>query len=72
MSELPLMKLHVTVEGGWKATHIHVKSGGHYRVIAQGACEWDLKPVVIYDDAQGRVWVRSTDEFFDGRFVVLP
>lgn len=51
----------------WQPTHRH-KKGGLYRVIAEGLNEADRCPVVIYDDADGQVWVRSAQEFWDGRF----
>jgi hypothetical protein len=48
----------------------HLKSGGLYEVIAEGLMECDLRPVVIYRGVHdGQIWVRPTDEFFDGRFV---
>jgi len=54
----------------WKATHRHRK-GGLYRVIGPAILEADRSAVVIYDDAEGTVWVRSTTEFNDGRFTPL-
>lgn len=54
--------------GGWRPTHRHVKTGGLYRLIAGGRMEADLAPVAIYDDAQGRTWVRPSQSFYDGRF----
>lgn len=56
---------------GWRPTHRHRK-GGLYRVVARGSIEADLTPAVIYDDAEGRVWVRPAAEFDDGRFAALP
>lgn len=55
---------------GWQPTHRHRK-GGLYRVLMRGTREADLAPVVIYDDAEGRVWVRPAAEFDDGRFTAL-
>lgn len=53
----------------WRATHKHLKSGGLYRVITDDArLEWDMRPAVVYDNAEGHVWVRPCAEFFDGRF----
>ena len=47
----------------------HIKTGGLYRVLRHGRIEADLRAVVIYESlADGRVWVRPTDEFYDGRF----
>ena len=54
----------------WKATHRHRK-GGLYRVVGPAILEADRSAVVIYDDAEGTVWVRSADEFNDGRFTPL-
>lgn len=54
----------------WVATHRH-KKGGLYRMVGPAILEADRSDVVIYDDADGTVWVRSTDEFHDGRFTPL-
>ncbi|AKS46633.1 Protein of unknown function [Octadecabacter temperatus] len=54
----------------WKATHRHRK-GRLYRVVGPAILEADRSAVVIYDDADGTVWVRSADEFNDGRFTPL-
>ncbi|MEP5758363.1 MAG: DUF1653 domain-containing protein [Litoreibacter sp.] len=54
----------------WVPTHRH-KKGGLYRVLGRGVYEADRSDVVIYDDVDGTVWVRSTDEFEDGRFSKL-
>lgn len=56
----------------WKATHIH-KKGGIYRVINDNVLDSDdLSRQVVYDDGSGRTWVRSYEEFMDGRFKKLP
>ncbi|MEJ6392608.1 DUF1653 domain-containing protein [Gymnodinialimonas sp. 2305UL16-5] len=54
----------------WRPTHRH-KKGGLYRVLAGGIDEAERKPVVIYDDREGQIWVRSAEEFWDGRFTQL-
>ena len=54
----------------WCATHRHRK-GGLYRVVGPAILEADRTAVIIYDDAGGVVWVRSADEFNDGRFTPL-
>jgi hypothetical protein len=54
----------------WKATHRH-KKGGLYRLVGPAILEADRSAVVIYDDAEGTVWVRSAEEFNDGRFTPL-
>lgn len=51
----------------------HDKRGGKYRIINAGVMQHedpaiDNLPVVIYEDTDGRVWVRKVSEFFDGRF----
>ena len=54
----------------WAPTHRHRK-GGLYRVLGHGTWEADRSPAVIYDDADGTVWIRPTAEFEDGRFEAL-
>ena len=54
----------------WVPTHTH-KKGGAYRHLYNGILEVDRSAVVIYDDRDGRVWVRPHDEFHDGRFSPL-
>ena len=54
----------------WTATHMH-KKGGAYRKLYDGILETDRSAVVIYDDADGQVWVRPYAEFYDGRFSVV-
>lgn len=50
----------------------HLKSGGLYTFIAEGICERTLKPVAIYQaHRDGKVWVRESAEFFDGRFDIV-
>lgn len=52
----------------------HVKGGGVYEELARGHLqisdtEWDEKPCVVYRNVtNGKVWVRPSDEFDDGRF----
>ncbi|MEY1555364.1 hypothetical protein AB3Y40_06980 [Yoonia sp. R2331] len=55
----------------WTATHRH-KKGGLYRRVADAVLESDRSAVVIYDDKDGTIWVRSKGEFEDGRFTRLP
>lgn len=57
-------------EPAWTPTHQHRK-GGYYREVMRGTHEADRSPVVIYDDVEGTVWVRSAAEFDDGRFTAL-
>ncbi len=49
----------------------HKKTGGIYQLVALGAREADLAPMVSYACAEtGMVWFRPADEFFDGRYEV--
>ncbi len=59
-----------TSKAAWHPTHRHRK-GGLYRVVGPAIFEADRSDVVIYDDADGTVWVRSAQEFHDGRFTPL-
>jgi hypothetical protein len=56
--------------GTWVATHRHRK-GGLYRQITTAVLEADRSAVVIYDDADGQIWVRDKTAFEDGRFTPL-
>lgn len=55
-------------QGSFRATHIHKKSHGLYRLLLLGERESDLHPVAVYAGSNGRVWVRDLWEFMDGRF----
>lgn len=65
-----LIRPDAAVGSDWAPTHRHRK-GGLYRVLGQGVLEADRSAVVLYDDAQGTIWVRDAVEFEDGRFVPL-
>lgn len=54
----------------WQPTHRH-RNGGLYRVLGKAIWEPDRTAVVIYDDAEGQVWVRPKQAFDDGRFTLL-
>lgn len=69
MTDTPTDHAHPASQD-WLPTHRHRK-GGLYRVLTHGILEADRSPVVIYDDADGTVWVRPTAEFNDGRFTPL-
>jgi hypothetical protein len=58
-------------EAGFTPTHRHYK-GGLYQVLMRGVLEGNLMPVVIYRAENGTNWVRSAQEFDDGRFAPLP
>jgi hypothetical protein len=60
----------VTRTQDWQATHRYHK-GALYRLIGPAVLETDRSNVVIYDDADGAVWVRPVEEFNDGRFSPL-
>lgn len=49
---------------------IHIKTGGHYKILHHGLFENSMKPMVIYQsyDGTGPVWIRPSEQFFDGRF----
>ena len=57
--------------GRWRPTHRHRK-GGLYRLLGEAVLEADRSAVVLYDDAEGTVWVRDKAGFEDGRFTALP
>ncbi len=40
-------------------------------MLSEGILEADRSAVVIYDDADGTVWVRASSEFWDGRFTAI-
>ena len=50
----------------------HVKTRGIYEIIGYGKIEKDQTPVTIYEQIwEGRIWVRPTEEFEDGRFELV-
>jgi len=51
----------------------HRVKGSVYRVVMLSTRENDLEPLVNYACVEtGHIWTRPAQEFFDGRFVVLP
>lgn len=66
----PLTARQTPGQQEWHPTHRHRK-GGLYRVFAEGINETDRKPVVIYQDETGQIWVRPAEEFWDGRFTPI-
>jgi len=60
----------------WKATHVHVKTGGLYQVFGVGTdTEFGAREVLYRSspthpdpDNRNRIWVRDASEFYDGRF----
>jgi hypothetical protein len=55
----------------WKPTHLHIKTGGFYKMLYYACIEKTLERVIIYQGVDGNVWVRPVEEFFDGRFESL-
>ncbi|MFT4103213.1 MAG: DUF1653 domain-containing protein [Burkholderiaceae bacterium] len=54
------------------ARYRHLKTGGVYEVLTRGLNEADRTPVVVYRSVDsGQVWVRSAEQFDDGRFAPL-
>jgi hypothetical protein len=52
-------------------TWVHQKTGGKYRIMDFPIREYDLKPMVSYQSLEkdGPRFLRTCEEFFDGRFV---
>ena len=47
----------------------HNKTGKMYVLLHNGLLEHDKTPIAVYRSIiDGTVWVRPSDEFFDGRF----
>ncbi|MFG1260087.1 hypothetical protein V5F79_22425 [Xanthobacter flavus] len=71
----------------FRPTHRHIKRGSEYRVIGEAEAQvstGDYRPdwtverriadgdrLTVYQGADGKLWVRFTDEFNDGRFIRL-
>lgn len=48
----------------------HEKTGGVYQVVCNAKLETTGEPMVVYSNvATGERWVRTAEEFNDGRFV---
>lgn len=57
-------------------THRHVKTGGEYMLVGSAFVQTrmpltDGTIVMIYEAANGRLFVRPRSEFYDGRFKTL-
>ena len=75
-AEMVIAPLTEEMNRPWKPTHRHKKRGTTYIVIAQGYLQIkqkyiDMLPVTIYQGEEGRIWVRPTVEFEDGRFELI-
>ena len=57
-------------EVAFKATHMHKKTGGLYRMIRDKNVFWEptWEAVAVYENEAGDWAVRNKDEFYDGRF----
>lgn len=71
---VPLNLLHQAMNSSWPATHLHLKTGGLYRVTFEGRLEVtgdDAYPLVEYENADGEKFAQRADRFHDGRFLTL-
>ena len=55
----------------------HKKTGGAYEILhgqaSEAFFEADMTPAIIYRSLEdGKIWVRPKDEFYDGRFELVP
>lgn len=56
--------------------YLHKKRGTKYEIVATGRLQCgkplhDMEKVIIYKGEDGQYWVRSEEQFFDGRFVEI-
>lgn len=52
-----------------KTIYKHVKTKGEYEIVCFANLESPVRPVVVYRNlVTQEVWVRPSEEFFDGRF----
>jgi hypothetical protein len=63
-------------EQGIKANYKHRRRGTTYTVLGRAVLQTDLPladnhELVVYAGADGRLWARPSEEFFDGRFEVV-
>ena len=79
LREIMRLVLIAAEKASWQPSHRHVKRGTDYVVVGQatiqdstGSYLGEACPVTVYRNKDGRLWVRATDEFNDGRFVALP
>lgn len=53
--------------------YLHVKRGSIYKTIMETKmkCGGHWIEAMLYIDPDGKLWVRSKEEFFDGRFKLM-
>lgn len=53
--------------------YLHVKRGSIYKTIMETKmkCGGQWVDAVMYIDTEGSSWIRSKEEFFDGRFKLI-
>lgn len=55
-----------------KPIYLHEKSNTQYELLAFGLNESDCMPMVVYRNLDDNlVWIRSSKDFFDGRFKLV-
>lgn len=65
-----IVKEHFLDQAGTGAIYQH-KNGNLYQIVSEGLIEASQEPCIIYRAmSDGRVWVLTKTEFFDGRFVL--
>ena len=62
-----VFKDYATLDAMFKPTHKH-KKGRFYQVIGEGYVEATMERAVIYKNDLGILWIRPSEEFYDGRF----
>lgn len=48
----------------WRPTHRHYK-GGYYKVLYNATKEDTLSELIVYEDKNGKVWVRTANNFYE-------
>lgn len=54
----------------------HIKRNSRYKIIGEALVQTDIPlidmdKVIVYQGEDGKIWVRSNKEFFDGRFELI-
>lgn len=71
---MTLDQLFVLFNSDFEPTHMHVKTGGLYRVTGRGRLEVtgdEAYPLVEYENAAGEKYAQRRDRFDDGRFTPI-